>query len=237
MRHIVTSAITATLVSLVCVLALQVTYEPQGTGPTAGSRIEEVAEGVERNLDSIIMLRSELFEIRNELSQHFTLFGRETGTDLSASPENELIARIELLEASIKNLSPTEMLSSSPNRDVIREQYIDSLRESNEIAASSQINLLESNFENDSGIPLGNYSELIGDTLHALDSIVIKGIDCRNTACKVTYSKTNSLESQEVSEERFELVDQLAQSAGGHDVDVRYAKDHFGNEVMYIQLR
>ncbi len=56
--------------------------------------------------------------------------------------------------------------------------------------------------------------------------------------CRVTYSKANPSGAHSVASDEvdFSLVEKLSESLGVDDLDVRYARDEQGSEVMYIQL-
>lgn len=97
----------------------------------------------------------------------------------------------------------------------------------------------EQAFESDVGAPLDEQSYAqIADVFHAFDSVNASDISCKSSVCRVTYSKANPSGAHSVASDEvdFSLVEKLSESLGVDDLDVRYARDEQGSEVMYIQL-
>jgi len=94
-------------------------------------------------------------------------------------------------------------------------------------------------YEADAGFPLHeNSPEVISEVFHGSDVVALSDLHCKQSVCKVTYSKTTEgLEASGSSDEiDFALIDQLSDRLGVENLDVRFARDEGGSEVMYIQL-
>ena len=230
MKHIVISVVAATLVSLVFNFGLSVNPvadDLKSPVPAA----EKLAAEIRANRDAITLLRSELVEIRNIASQDQALAQREPSA-IGAVKADELIDRLEAIEDSITRLSAGDSLPARKQFSHLEKLLSTDSVSSVELAAHYQ-----SDFEDDSGIPLDNFSDSINETLHSIKGMNVNGVECGNTVCKVVYTRVESAGINELSESEYELEDMLAQSAEGREVEVRYAKNPYGGEVMYIQLR
>lgn len=236
MKNFVVSAITALLVALICFVGLRFTLESQNASPSS-LKPGDFASGIKANLDSIAALQGELREIRTQVNQTGRLYEGESPDTVHISDANHLIERIEALEEALKETSIVESTGGKAQSDVRNKQFAESLSQTSELSTSNQVGVLESDFEADSGIPLGDYADSIGETLYLVEGLHVSGMDCRDTICKVTYSKPELLGSQADSDGTSELVDKLVQASNGREVEIRYAKDPSGDEVMYIQLR
>lgn len=223
-------AATAALVSIACVFALNFAGHDSEHTPN-NSMNESLASSIHSNLESIADLRSEVRVIQSQMSTSYP----PPDTGISGQERlhpNDLEARIEMLEEAIEKISLTGSTSPKEQNGTIRKFIASSTDNPVEAAKSYQ-----TEFENDSGIALGDYSDSIGEVFHAFEGIEVRGMECGNTICKVTYSENKDPETQQESSDGLELVDKLAQNAGGREVDVQYTKDSLGNNVMYIQLR
>ena len=90
-------------------------------------------------------------------------------------------------------------------------------------------------FAADAGAPLDKEAQdTIGEVFRASDNVNVQDIYCKNSICKITYSKSQSgMDAGDDSD--FALIDQLTDGLGGTGLDIRYAKDEHGNDVMYVQ--
>jgi hypothetical protein len=70
------------------------------------------------------------------------------------------------------------------------------------------------------------------------DSIQLYDVDCRKSVCKVTYSLVHddSSETAAFSDPDMEIMDHLVEGFGGADLDISYARNPKGENIMYIQL-
>lgn len=98
----------------------------------------------------------------------------------------------------------------------------------------------EATFEEDAGKPFGESSDgVMGAFLAAGDDISVSDVFCKKTICKVTYShaQSNPDGDSALDDPGPAIVDRLVDSFGGAPLDIRYAKNADGGDVMYIQLR
>ena len=183
-------------------------------------------------------MQFEVLEIRDELMREYKSLKKEHAVSVPLAI-SDLSARIAALEGSLKEISLSSPRKGGEDSDIIQKQLVDSLLKPSDVSAVNQVQsaLAEIEFDNDSGIPLEGFSDSIDETFHSVEGLDVTGMDCRDTICKVTYLKSESTESEEDYYPQDELLDKLAQSAGGRQVEVRYDKDTSGKEVMYIQLR
>ena len=234
MKNFLISTATASLICSIFMLVFIFFGEGHAKVSSATNSSVPTAE-ISVNSASIAELRSELSEIRNQLGN---LSAREEYV-AADNALDELTLRIGAIEKAVEStsLSKPDSSSSREGSGILKKRVIQNSFESAETSSNENAAVAESIFETDSGTTLGSYAESIGDTFHSFEDIEVHGIECRSTICKVTYSKTDSLESHEESDDNFELVDKLALASDGREVEVRYARAPSGDELMYIQLR
>ena len=237
MKYIVLAVATASLFSLAGILGLRYLQESR-VSHTLDSRLEELSSGIGTNAESIASLLSEVNQMRDQLrlKSPQSLAKTETSTDVESG---NLVKRIQVLEDNMRRFADVESPSTPGRREAMEKLLSASSHMSGDTSAYSQRQFAaaESDFENDSGTPLGDYKNAISEALHAQDSFQVKGVDCKNTICRITYSESDSLISDDGPGAESDLVAKLAQAVEGVGVEVRYANDPYGNEVMYIQLR
>lgn len=230
MKHIVIPIITAALVSFVYHFVWQlrpIASNHISSDPRAG----KLAAAIQLNMESINLLRSEMAELQKMVSRDFELAKRENYATEKMKAD-ELIDRLEDVENFIEELS---VAGSAP----VEKQY-DKTKGLLNGSSSSSIDLAayyQNEFENDSGVPLDDFSDSIEETLHSFEGIKVNGVECGNSVCKINYSKMESVGLNEVPDSEYELEEKLSLSAEGREVEVRYATDSYGSDVMYIQLR
>jgi len=234
MKVVFISAVTSAVVSVSCYFVLQLSQEPYGTAGITDGAVVSARE----DLGSSAALQFEVLEIRDELMREYKSLKKEHAVSVPLAI-SDLSARIAALEGSLKEISLSSPRKGGEDSDIIQKQLVDSLLKPSDVSAVNQVQsaLAEIEFDNDSGIPLEGFSDSIDETFHSVEGLDVTGMDCRDTICKVTYLKSESTESEEDYYPQDELLDKLAQSAGGRQVEVRYDKDTSGKEVMYIQLR
>jgi hypothetical protein len=154
-----------------------------------------------------------------------------------AFSSHSLVSKIERLEGAVAELTTTRQVEARAVAEESIEPMIKLSPRATELSEARRYAAAESSFEADSGRPLGDYEDAIGDALHSAGTIEVQNIDCRETSCRVTYSKAGTRASADWLDGDRELVDTLASDAQGHAVEIRYASDPSGNDVMYIQLR
>lgn len=233
MKNLFATVIAAAVVSAVCNIGLDLARE-RNVADLSPYEVDKLTAGIGTNSASIASLRSDLRELRDRSARDQ---GPATG-DLRVSPElaiNELVDRMDALEESVQKLSAdgsAGSLSVKDGSDGLARFLAANSQSSAETAA-----VFESDFESDSGKPLGDFSDSIDEALHSIEGFQVKGVECRNTICRVAYSRPESSGSQGAVDPENELVDRLALSAPGREVEVRYDKDTFGGDIMYIRLR
>jgi len=236
MKNYVTSTVVASLVSIICILGLQFALKSQDAiNPSSGG--EDLASVIKAHSDSIAVLKRELRDFQERFDQK-GMHKEDQVTEIARTPKIEnLIDRIEVMEEALHRFSVDESKSGKAQSDKVSKQVAETMGQTSTGSTSKQTDVFEANFEEDSGVPLGDYAESIGETISAVEGLQVTGMDCRDTACRVTYSKTELFDPQGESDPSSGLVDELVQASNGREVEVRYAKDPSGDEVMYIQLR
>ena len=232
MKHIFTAALIAALVSTICVLVIQSKQESD----VLVSKIEQLDKVAGNHADTISTIYSEITRIRDQ-------FDNKDGAPLLAISDNALLEsedfskRIEALESAVNQLKSSNAAERRRAIEGITEIFSHSKQQYTETGSNPHDALAEEEFQNDAGLLLDNYSESIAETLHTMPGIEIHTMDCRDTICKITYSGGQPSEFGDDAYEELEIVDKLAQSIEGHNVEVRYASDSLGNEVIYVQLK
>jgi len=98
----------------------------------------------------------------------------------------------------------------------------------------------ETAFEVDEGKPLGGYSDAIYDSFHELADVVeLHDFQCKQSICKITYSGGDTQYDRfaESEDPGALLIDNLSDKLGGSGLDIRFAREADGNQIMYVQLR
>ena len=230
------AAVIASLVSVGAVLGLQTVQETRRPALDSGSA--EMAPLIRANVESIANLKSELIELRKQLAS--TEGATSGGVVLDGDAETAGLAkRLDKMEHTLAELSAPGPLAGSKTGAELENKLtqVTQLAAGGSSFSYDQSARAEIDFEKDSGVPLGDLEETIGDALYTAEGIDISGMDCRDTICKVTYSKSGSLRAQGAGDGGYEIVDQLAQATNGREVEVRYGSDPAGKKVMYIQVR
>lgn len=232
-KAVVISSITSLIVSVACILGWNAFFGDYDNNPS-DLTAEVAARERHDNIAAISAMRSELNELQEQLAVNDRA-NREAVYLPAPKKMDDLLDRIEAAEDSIEQLYS---LNSAPI-DVGKSALLDMLAmESNETAedlAYSQYTLAESNFDNDTGVPLGDYVESIDDALYSIGDLDVKEMNCRTSICKVVYSEGQDSVDDDDSIE-WQLMEKLLNDGGSGAVDIRYANDPSGNKVMYIQL-
>ena len=109
--------------------------------------------------------------------------------------------------------------------------------QSREMAALASNELAEQEFAMDSGMALDGFAESIEEVAHEVDGLDIKGMECGNSICRISYAESDVVATGEDSADpQWELMEKLLDRAQGRRVDIRHAVDAAGNRAMYIQL-
>ncbi|MEM9255901.1 MAG: hypothetical protein AAGA91_10650 [Pseudomonadota bacterium] len=100
--------------------------------------------------------------------------------------------------------------------------------------------LAESAFSADSGTPLDQQSQaIIAETFHSAEWADLHSMDCRTSICKITYSQSTAAPIDGVTDDdaELELIKRIGSDLGEDNLDIRFARDEQGNDVMYVQIR
>ncbi len=230
------AVVIASLVSVGAVLGLQTVQETRRPALDSGSA--ELAPLIRANVESIATLKSELIELREQLAS--TERSTNYGVVIDGGAETAGLAkRLDKIEHTLAELSAPGPLAGSKTGAELEKKLtqVTQLAAGGSSISYDQSVQAEIDFENDSGVPLGDIEETISDALYTAEGIDISGMECRDTICKVTYSKSGSFQAQGAGDGGHEIVDQLAQATNGREVEVRYGSDPAGKKVMYIQMR
>lgn len=235
-KDIVITVVASIVASSACFWGLQ--FATEDGGPYAStSEAEKLSVGVEGNTEAITSLRLEILAIRDLMNLKEVSL-KSVATATMYDEPDDLTERIQALEDVVEALSSSKYGSINKASDSPQGRIIHRLSELTESSALQQNPVAESAFENDSGVvPLNDYTDSLEGALHAVDSIDVKGMDCRDTICKITYSNSESLTAEEENDSEIELMEKLIDGVQGRDLDIRYAKDGQGNHVMYVQLQ
>ena len=235
MKVIITTALVASFLTLLCVFVIQFPRDDSLSYPPTPA-INDLTAQVQSNLDSITALSSELRHIRDLLEVSNRLSFENSALTVNDSDNKDLVKRLEAIEVNLAELSKSKSLTSEERKKAfdlqMKERSIPT-----EVLATQVYQNTESHFERDSGKPLGDYSNSIEDAIHSVDGIDVKGVDCGETICKITYSKSESLTSLEEGDVDSDLADKLMFGAEGRVVELKYADDSMGNRVIYAELK
>ncbi|MCP5166201.1 MAG: hypothetical protein H6989_02345 [Pseudomonadales bacterium] len=236
MTSVNSAVVIASLVSVGAVLGLQAVQEM--LWPPSTSRTAELAPLINANVESIEMLRRQVVELRGQLARTGAPVSRGIVNDGGAESLG-LAKRLDEIEHTLAELLASGPVASSRaggefEKKLTEVTYLAAAGSSLSHTQSAQA---EIDFENDTGVPLGDFEETISDTLYTAEGIDVSGMECRGTICKVTYSQSDSLQARDAGADGFEVVDRLAEATSGREVEVRYGSDPAGKKVMYIQIR
>lgn len=235
MRVIVVAAITAAITTPLSFVGFQYLFKTSTPG-IPPSAIGELTAQIASNQSLISALRKELRDMQ-DLSNMRGNFG--TADAAVAHPDSindDLLERLETIEKALAKPS-TVQSTTGEQRKAVFDVHMKEHSLPREVLATQVYASAESHFENDAGKPLGNYASAIDDALHSVDGIDLMGVDCRESICKITYGNSTSISQQEQSDIDSVLADQLMFGAEGRMVELRYANDSIGNNVIYAELK
>lgn len=176
----------------------------------------------------ITSLEHEIERLHSRLKYH----GADPDDQERSVRFDERIAQIEL---TLDKLSSKAQESHTGSHATTPERMSDRMDQTSEVITDQKRAYMEAQFDNDSGLPLGDFSHSIEDVMHQVDGIQAQGIDCRNTICKVTYAPAGPALSGS-DDVDWQIMEQLLERSGGRQVDIKYVSDALGNNAMYIQL-
>lgn len=195
---------------------------PDAAGPTSA------ANGTD--------LRLEVHQLRKQLQQLAAQIGntsRETVDPDSA----ELAVRVAKLETALKQLARERVAGQRQTGSDGFRDLSEHRNQSREMAALASSELAEQEFAMDSGMALDSFAESIEEVAHEVDGLDIKGMECGNSICRISYAESDVVATGEDSADpQWELMEKLLDRAQGRRVDIRHAVDAAGNRAMYIQL-
>ncbi len=235
MKFDLDAALTAAIVTVACVVLLQFAREGPEQ-PAAGARLDTLAAEVGDHARALSALQTELRDLRRQLS------AASLAATASGVPSNEvsvaadISARLAAVEQSLAGLSA----SKSESLDQRREQFAQRLRDRTTspaaMTATAGYAAAEEEYNQDSGKPLAQYTDAIEETLHGVDSIELQGLECRESICKITYRPSALLTPQERSDAASALADQLMFGINGQSVELTYATDAHGQNLVYLKV-
>mgnify|MGYP003625967284 CR=1 FL=1 len=228
-------AVTASIVAVVATLGLQFIFDTSRSG-IAESELQQLNKTVLANRDSMSLLRSDLQELRQLL--HVQTAGATPPRRPSADPSVDvaLTDRLDAIEQRLSQVLTAQHMSPAQRKESLKSQLRDRVS-SPDASANAAYLAAESHFESDSGKPLGDYPDRIKDSLHLVDGIDLKGVDCLDTICRITYATSSSLTESEQQTATTAIEDSLLFGAEGRVVELRYASDSSGNRVIYAQIK
>lgn len=235
MRTILVTAITASFVTLLCVFGMRLLLE-DAEHYDRPSELQNLEAKVNASLDSISALHMELQDVRQQLSLRTDVKDSSSVVAIEDSEYKVLSERLATVEDDLAALSIPRTISREQRKDAF-ERRVEEHAISPEVSSTLLYADAENYFESDSGRPLGGYTDSIDDALHAVEGIDLKGVDCRDTICKITYSKSESATSDEHYDVDSDLEDRLMFGIEGREVELRYANDSMGNNVIYAQVK
>ena len=183
MKQAIIPAIASSLVTLAGFLIWELTLADSSSTESL-TNVDQFFLTAKKNSESISALHLELQEIREQCSPSNEL-PDTASSEVENLQSNHLIARIETVEDAIEQLSSSQ--SNPRNTDGESVDTQQALHGAVAMHSYRQSIASEADFETDSGIPLGDYKNTIGDTLHTLEGIEVQNTDCRN----ITLPKNN----------------------------------------------
>lgn len=188
--------------------------------------------------DQILSLQNQLVDLTIQLQQRST--NRSAPTNLSEKGGG-VLERLSALENAIELMRDGPRALGNSESGSIRDGMLKNPGPQPMEQSSYRQNVgAEEIFEADSGRRLDERAQdTISEIFHASDSVKMQGIYCKESVCKITYSNaSNSQLSVGVGDEaEIVLIEQLSDEMGGADLDIRYARDDQGKEVMYVQFQ
>lgn len=230
MKHIVV-AVAATL--MVCVAGLQFFNEKTtSTLPLLPSNdMEKMIRG---NKAILTAVQAEIRDIRSQLAKEGELLQPQELVDTSEE-YGDIINRLATVEEAVEELVSVGVAREAYRGESKHKILADNLGTGVDIDMSLPTSFDESDFDADEGVPLGDVPEVLDGAIHELSGMEVHNMECKNTFCKVTYSALNSPENESGNSIESNLMDKLVANTEGQTLDIRYAKDSYGNKVMYIQ--
>lgn len=187
--------------------------------------------------ESVSKLKLDIEQLRDQIARVNDILINTPGTkDQSAAGDQ--VARIQALEAAVEGiLHDGQGARRKPGRSS-SSRILATGRQSGEIQELERIALAEQEFESDTGLQLGDFDDSVEEAIYQVDGIELKGMDCRNSICKVSYrSREPTSADLEGVDPEWELMEQLLARSNGKRVDIRHTTDVLGNKTMYIQLK
>lgn len=181
----------------------------------------------------ITSLESEIGELRNSVDSFRRSYALGN-TSKDREGLDKLHQRISKLESHLEHMSNVQYSKKqigSGKPTATRDR----IEQATEVTTEQRREAAEAQFYRDDGLPLGEFSQSIEYVIHELSEIQAQGIDCRNTICKVTYATVDE-RSSDSEDWEWELMENLLEHSAGKLVDIRYVKNSFGADTMYIQL-
>ena len=233
MRNALISAITATLVFY----SLHNLRDSHMQLPFEEGKLAKFLDEIEGNSKSLAALEFELGELRKSIADIGEAIKADDAVFRVKNNYQEIIQRIEsmedaLLESSSEDNRFMEKLHSEPEKN-----FSARINELDSQASTKQFDDAEDYFNADAGKPISAYTDSIEQHLSSASSLNVNGMDCGKSICKVTYSKPEPFKFNVESDTESELIDKLLFGIEGRDVDLRYADDHYGNRVLYIEMK
>ena len=194
--------------------------------------IAKFSSAINSNVNAVASLRADMAELEQKLAGQFTSLS--IPSEIKSDILEDLTVRVEKLELASEGFSSDGLKLDHDLRASVKRIFDD---DDDADAAMARTQLYEEKYDVDMGVPLGNFPESIRDVFHSSEDIELAELDCKETICKITYSKSNASTNDRDANRDLELADKLAIEASGYQVDVMYAKDSYGNDIMYVQLR
>jgi len=222
-------------VTLLCVFGIQFTLN-RSEFQELTSTIDDLTAKVNANLDTIAALSLELRHHQDTSIEKNTFKAENTYPNVNISENEKLIERLESVEDALAKLSITKSMTSE-NRKAAFELHIKERVLTNDILEAQAYTNTENYFENHSGRPIGEYSDSIADAIHSVDGIDLQSVECKKSICKITYNNSSSIVSQEGDDLNSYLADKLMFGLEGQAVELRYANDELGNQIIYAEVK
>jgi hypothetical protein len=220
-------------------LAMAISFFLKNDVQTENLKSGDLESLIERNTLSVSA-------IRDEISLTKKISDSPVGTGESESIKIQV--KLKALEARISALeNSTDTLNGRVNDDAALQiagtggSFDNRIREELESRSIYMPNTFgETVFENDEGKPLGDNADTVSDVFYDIgDSIQLSSLDCKESVCKVSYShvRDENNETASYDDPNSDIVDRLVEGFGGADLDISYARNADGDDVMYIQVQ
>lgn len=234
MKTLYFAATTASTVTLLCVIGVQLALK-DSEQQLLSAAIGDLEAMVSANADKISDLSVQQRYLRDSLSTKGAFIVENVAQSPSISADEDYIERLESVEDALEKLSAPRSLTPEMRKTAL-ESHIRERSISSDVLDAHTYTKAETYFESHSGQPIGNYSDSIENAIHSVGGIEPQSVVCRTSICKITY-RSSSFATENDDDLDSSFADELMFGVDGRTVELRYAKDELGNQVIYAEVK